>query len=110
MLNPLPACLPACRYSDAELKALQEPAAAAGQNGAAAQPAAAAAAPAKPVDPAVLKRQLLGLIPKDKAGAFAFPINWAVLDNAPAGVKDKISGGWVGGWVGREVWSGRLVE
>ena len=55
----------ACRYSDAELKALQEPAE--GQNGGAAQPAAAP----QPVDPVALKKQLLGLIPKDKAGAFA---------------------------------------
>jgi hypothetical protein len=86
-----------CRYSDAELKALQEPAE--GQNGGVAQPAAAP----QPVDPAALKKQLLGLIPKDKAGAFAFPINWSVLDNAPADVKDKISGGWVGGWVGWSV-------
>ena len=83
-----------CRYSDAELKALQEPAE--GQNGGVAQPAVAP----QPVDPAALKKQLLGLIPKDKAGAFAFPINWSVLDNAPADVKDKISGGWVGGWGG----------
>ena len=58
------------------------------------------------MDPAALKKQLLGLIPKDKAGAFAFPINWGVLDNAPADVKDKISGGWaVGGWRVVRVWS-----
>jgi len=58
---------------------------------AAAAPAAAAAASA-PVDPAALKRQLMGMIPKDRSGVFAFVIDWPALEGAPADVHDKISG------------------
>lgn len=95
---------PPCRYSDEELRALQQqpegqqqPA----ETQQAVQPAAAAAA-AAPVDPAALKKQLLQLIPKDRAGVFGYPIEWAVLDAAPA-VRDKISGeaagSVAGGWL-----------
>lgn len=94
------------RYSEEELKALQQPAdepqaeAAVGGPPAGSGAAAAAqpvAAP-KSVDPAAVKKQLLQLIPKDKAGVFAFQLNWAVLDNGPPDVKDKISG-----WVAKKV-------
>lgn len=85
-----------CRYSEEELRALQEQPEGQQQLGAlpeaqhAAQPAAPPPA-AAPADPAALKKQLLQLIPKDKAGVFGYPIKWAVLDAAPA-VRDKISG------------------
>ncbi|EFN54448.1 hypothetical protein CHLNCDRAFT_135870 [Chlorella variabilis] len=87
-------------YSEEELKALHEQPDEGEQGGAAGPPVAqpAAAAPPAAVDPAAFKRQLLGLIPKDKAGVFAFQINWAVLDAAPPEVKDKISG-----WVNKKV-------
>lgn len=99
---PPAACLPACRYSEEELKALHEQPDEGEQGGAAGPPVAqpAAAAPPAAVDPAAFKRQLLGLIPKDKAGVFAFQINWAVLDAAPPEVKDKISGEQGGSGVG----------
>lgn len=100
----------ACRYSEEEVKALHQPPEEQLQQGGAAPaplqqappPAAAAPAPAvrAPVDPAALKKQLMQLIPKDKAGVFAYQINWGVLDSAPAAVRDKISGGcaWGAGW------------
>ena len=82
----------ACRYSEEELKALQEQeqegaAGLAAGAGAVQQPAVAA----QPLDPAALKKQLLVKIPKDRAGVFAFPINWSALDSAPADVTAKIT-------------------
>ncbi|KAI3435633.1 hypothetical protein D9Q98_001692 [Chlorella vulgaris] len=86
------------RYSDEELKALQQPPEEQQQDGAPLPLSAAQAATAAPPDPAALKKKLLGLIPKDKASVFAFQINWAILDAAPPAVKDKISG-----WVTKKV-------
>lgn len=88
------------RYSEEEVRALQQPLEDAQQAGAAPAaaeaPAAAAAAAPAPVDPAALKRQLMGMIPKDKEGVFAFAVDWPVLEGAPADVHDKISGAVVG--------------
>jgi hypothetical protein len=70
-------------------------------------PAAAAAAPQS--DPAALKRQLMASIPKDKAGVFAFPIKWDVLDRAPKDVKDRIAGAYTRGARGTRG-EGRVVR
>ena len=98
-LLPLPPP-PARRYSDEEVRALHAPPEGQQQQGGAAAAPAAQQAPPAPVDPAALKKQLLGLIPKDKAGVFSFPLDWAVLEAAPPAVRDKISGAWAGGRAG----------
>ena len=98
---PHPASTSPCRcrrYSDEELKALHQPFSETEQPSTTGAPAVVVAAPA--VDPAALKRQLLALIPKGKTEVFAFQMNWAVLDAAPAEVKDKISGWALGGGCG----------
>ena len=98
--TPPPPPPPARRYSDEEVRALHAPPEGQQQQGGAAAAPAAQQAPPAPVDPAALKKQLLGLIPKDKAGVFSFPLDWAVLEAAPPAVRDKISGAWAGGRAG----------
>ena len=92
------------RYSEEEVRALEHPPADVSLlANVAVPPAAAAAAAAAPepsesapamavADPAVVKRQLMASIPKDREGVFSFPIKWEVLDRAGLEVKGRIAG------------------
>lgn len=65
-----------------------------------AQPAASVAAtPAQNVaDSKELMKRIVERMPSDRAGVFAYPIDWAAYDSLPAPLQGKIST-----WVGKTI-------
>jgi hypothetical protein len=43
--------------------------------------------------PEELRKRLLALVPRDKAGVFAYQVKWDMLDVAPQDIKTRLAGG-----------------